>query len=81
MFAGCLANDWLASAFSALAEVPNHIQRLCAQQTLAADGRYDIKLFHPTETRWCTVTVDDRLPVTAADRLQCMQISAEGELW
>ena len=46
---GDVGNCWLISAFSAAAEFPQAVRALIKQQTLAVDGRYDVRLFHPTK--------------------------------
>ena len=76
---------WLVSALACVAEKPGEIQARCKQQQLSADGRYDIKLFHPVHNQWMELQVDDRLSIDD-DRPGpcnplCMQISREGELW
>lgn len=77
-----LGHVWLTAALSAVAEMPDHIYRLFGDQsTLASNGRYDIELFHPANSEWVTVSVDDRIPVELSGGIEYMPPTAEVELW
>jgi hypothetical protein len=82
---GTLGNCWMVAGLAAVASVPGAIQALCTQKTLSPVGRYDVALFHPTDHKWTTVTVDDRLPVFDAEKepiqLSYMKATEEGEIW
>ena len=77
---GGIGNCWLISALAAAAECPEQLMKLCKQQKLAADGRYDIKLYHPLREEWQHLTITDALPV-AGGRLRYCDLSADGEVW
>ena len=73
----------MVSAFSALADrSPDAITGLFKQSALAADGRYDVRLFDPKNNVWADVTIDDRLPMgQGGDECRFTKPSVENELW
>lgn len=77
---GSVGNCWLISAFAAAAEFPKHVKALCQQQTLTLDGKYDVRLFHPTKDKWEVHTVDDSFPIHNAN-LKFASMGNQGEIW
>ena len=69
----------LLSALAAAAEFPEALKQLCRQQKLAADGRYDIQLFHPVTEQWKLLTISDALPVHGG-KLRYCDLSSDGEV-
>jgi hypothetical protein len=78
---GGIGNCWLISAFSALAEFPQHVRSRIHQTSLSKCGRYDVSLFHPVEEKWVRFALDDRLPTNKQGRLRNVRLSVSGELW
>lgn len=82
---GSIGDCWLITAMSSIAEFPSLVQRLFKQQELAADGRYDIRLYDEETERWHVVTIDDRLPFMKKPgyygRMLFCKPSLEGEFW
>ena len=77
---GDVGNCWLISAFSAAAEFPKVVKSLIKQQALSLDGRYDVRLFHPTKEAWMHIVVDDAFPVKSGS-LRYAGIGPDGEVW
>lgn len=77
---GSVGNCWLISAFAAAAEFPKAVTALCQQQKLAANGRYDVRLYHPVKEKWECIMVDDSFPVHDAG-LKFANMGNQGEIW
>lgn len=58
---GKLADIWLLSALSALAEKPERIKKLFVVGRYAKEGVHALRFYHKAEPTF--VTIDDRLPV------------------
>lgn len=73
---------WLVSSLAVMANFPAATMDLIEQKTFAQDGKYDVRLFHPSLEQWSVVTVDDRLPVhRGTNKLKYTKLTDEAELW
>eukprot|EP00435_Cladocopium_sp_Y103_P044919 s331_g12.t1 len=60
---GGLGDCWLIAAIAGIAEFPGFVKdHLFKTKELAADGKYEIWLYHWIDAEWKLVTIDDFLP-------------------
>mmetsp|Transcript_50918 Transcript_50918/g.146273 ORF Transcript_50918/g.146273 Transcript_50918/m.146273 type:complete len:815 (-) Transcript_50918:61-2505(-) len=81
-------NFWFLSALAAAAEYPAWVQSMFGRTTsLAENGEYHVRLYHPGRKEFVRITVDDYVPFVQAPAGRSLSapafagISGDGEIW
>jgi len=74
-------NRWFLCACAVVAEHPAWIQSMFGRTTsLAPDGAYTVRLYHPGKKAFMQVTIDDHVPTKGGAPVYA-GITEEGEVW
>jgi hypothetical protein len=76
---GQVGNCWLIAAFACISEHPGLLMKAFITKRATSLGKYKVRLFDATESKWVTLTVDENIPIKGGQPLMAQPKGRE--LW
>jgi len=79
---GAIGNCWFMASCASVATYPEWIRQMFSKNpNITADGKYDVRMYHPGRKTFVYITVSDEVPLNCNKDPMCAKLTDENEMW